>query len=410
MRILHTADWHLGRRQGRLDRSDDLHRAVGRVMGYCEDREVDVLIIAGDLFDTVCRTDDVCAAVELLGAAVRPFLRRGGTVLTVTGNHDGETFCRTIGHALGLVDPTDLRPGDPLARGRFHLFTRPALHRLADRSGREVQFVLMPYPLATRYLDGAEAPYRGGAEGRNRRLREAFAGLIGRMRAHERFDAGLHSVLVGHLFLRGATLPGGRVVSMDDEKQDVVCPAEDLGSGWAYVALGHVHKPQAMGGLAHVRYAGSIERLAFDERDDRKEVVLLEIGPDGLRDEPEPLPLEATPFLDVYVRNPAEEFPRLRDLHPDADRALVHCRVIYTAGVDDPDEIHRRIDETFPRCYGREVVEASRAAAPRPDGGRAERRGFRETVMGHLKAQLDGQEIAEAVYAEAEELIGEERP
>ena len=410
MRIVHTADWHLGRRQGRLDRSDDLRRAVGQVMGYCESRDADVLVIAGDLFDTVCRPDDVCAAVELLKESIRPFLRRGGTVLAVTGNHDGETFCRTIGHALGLVDPADLRPGDPLAKGRFHLFTRPALHRLADRSGREVQFVLMPYPLATRYPDDAETPYQGGAEGRHRQLREKFADLLGRMRSHERFDAGLHSVLVAHLFLQGATLPNGRVISADDEKQDVVCPSEDLGSGWAYVALGHVHKPQPMGDLAHVRYSGSIERLAFDEREDRKEVVLLEIGPDGLRGRPEPLHLDATPFLDVKIRNPSEELPALRDHYPNADRALVRFHATYTAGVDDPDEIHRRIDEVFPRCYSRELIEASRVNSSRPGRVSAERRGFRETVMDHLKGQLEGEEIAEAVYAVAEELIGEVRP
>lgn len=410
MRILHTADWHLGRRQGRIDRSDDLRRAVGRVMDICESRDVDVLVIAGDLFDSVCRLDDVCASVELLKDLVGPFLQRKGTILAVTGNHDGETFCRTIQHAFGLVAPTDLRPGSDLTPGRFHLFTRPALHRLVDRSGVAVQFVLMPYPLATRYLDDAVNPYQGGAEGRNRQLRQAFTDLIGRMRSHPQFDDRLHSVLVAHLFLQGVTLPGGRIVSADDEKQDVVCPAEDLGSGWAYVALGHVHKPQAIGDRPHVRYSGSIERLAFDERTDQKEVVLLEIGADGLQGPPETIPLDATPFLAVEIRNPAEELPTLQTLYPDADRALVRCRVSYTAGVDDPDEIHRRIDAVFPRCYSRELIEASRITSARPSGGMSERRGVRETVMNHLKAQLEGQEMAEAVYAEADALLGESQP
>jgi len=410
MRIVHTADWHLGRRQGRVDRSGDLRRAVGRVMDYCEARDADILVIAGDLFDGVCRPDDVRDAVELLANSVGPFLRSGGTVLAVTGNHDGETFCRTIGHALGLVDPTELRPGGSLGRGRFHLFTRPAFYRLADRSGREVQFVLIPYPLATRYLDGSDGPYSGGAEGRHRRLLEEFTGVLGRIRSHSKFDAGLHSVLVAHLFLGGVTLPSGRVVSADDEKNDVVCPAEDLGSSWAYVALGHVHKPQPVGGLAHVRYAGSIERLAFDERGDAKGVVFLEIGPEGLVGQPEPLPIESTPFLEVVIRDPAKELPTLRAAHPDADRALVRCRVAYTAGVDDPDEIHRRIDEAFPRCYDRQLVEASRATSAHAVRSSAQRRGFRETVIGHLKDQLDGQAIADAVIAEAEELVGEARP
>jgi uncharacterized membrane protein len=83
--------------------------------------------------------------------------------------------------------------------------------------------------------------------------------------------------------------------------------------------------------------------------------------------------------------------------------------VTYTAGVDDPDEIRQRILEAFPRCYDCDLVEANRAST-RPDRVSAERRGLRDTVMGYLKANLDGQAIAEAVYSEADELIGEVRP
>jgi DNA repair protein SbcD/Mre11 len=136
MRILHTADWHLGRRQGRIDRADDLRRAVERVMAYCEIHDVEVLIIAGDLFEVKdTRPDELCRAFELLSASVQSFLRRGDTILAITGNHDGETFCQTINHALGLVDTSDLRPGTRLINGCFHLFTEESFHRLVDRSG-----------------------------------------------------------------------------------------------------------------------------------------------------------------------------------------------------------------------------------------------------------------------------------
>ena len=83
MKILHTADWHLGKRLGRVSRSGDLCRAVERVLGHCEREGVDVLLIAGDLFDNVYRADDVCAAIDLLRTTVGPFLRRNGTILAV---------------------------------------------------------------------------------------------------------------------------------------------------------------------------------------------------------------------------------------------------------------------------------------------------------------------------------------
>ena len=53
MRILHTADWHLGDRLGRIDRTDDLRRAVERVAGYCLSEKADVLLVAGDIFSEV---------------------------------------------------------------------------------------------------------------------------------------------------------------------------------------------------------------------------------------------------------------------------------------------------------------------------------------------------------------------
>ena len=64
MRILHTADWHLGDRLGRIDRTDDLCRAVERIAGYCDTEKVDVLLVAGDIFSELARPDALRDAIR----------------------------------------------------------------------------------------------------------------------------------------------------------------------------------------------------------------------------------------------------------------------------------------------------------------------------------------------------------
>lgn len=404
MRILHTADWHLGARSGRIDRSEDLRRAVEQVFGHCERESVDVLLIAGDLFDQHCRNDDACAAIGHLKDAARPFLRSGGTILAVTGNHDGEISCKTLQDTLSLADPDEAEFGGLWAPGRFYLATRPTFCRVADRAGDEVQFVLMPFPTPGRYLDDAMPRH----ETRDRLLLGGFRETLARIRAHSRFRPDLHSVLAAHLYLAGVTLASGHVIGEGD---GVVCPAEDLGEGWAYVALGHVHKPQALGGRDHVRYCGSIERLKIDERHDEKGVVLVEVGPEGRRGRAGTLALEATPFLDVSIARPADELPGLRGAHPEATRALVRCRVAYTPGVDDHDAIVAELRSVFPRCYDLKMEDVS---ARSPQGHASSfgspSRDFGGTVLDYLSTHLEGREDAEAILAAATSLIEEARP
>ena len=404
MRILHTADWHLGARLGRVDRADDLRRAVEQVFRHCEREAVDVLLIAGDLFDSVCRTDDVCAAVGHMKDVARPFLRSGGTILALTGNHDGETFCKTLQHTLTLADPEEADFGGLWTAGRFHLATRPTFCRLADRSGHEVQFVLMPYPTPERYLDDALPRH----ETRDRLLLNGFRDTLARMRAHSRFRPDLHSVLAAHLYLAGVTLPSGHVVGEGD---GVVCPAEDLGAGWAYVALGHVHKPQTLAGCEHVRYCGSIDRLRMDERHDAKGVVLVEVGPDGMRGEVVTLPLEATPFLDLVHRparrgaaRAARHTPTPRGPWSGAGWRTPPASTTTTPSSPSCGRSSRGATTSRWRTSSSRRPQASASADGPP------RREFREIVIDYLTDQLgEGHDDAEAVLAAAETLIEETR-
>src|SRR5215212_1954354 len=149
MRVLHTADWHLGDRLGRIDRTHDLRKAVERV---------------GD-------------------------------------------FCRTLTHAMNLAAPTLGEVGELVQPGRLYLATEPTLLRLKDRrDGFDVQFVLMPYPTPTRYLRDEAAQRYASPEEKNQRLMTAFREALRTIRGHERFDSKAPTVLAAHVNVSGATV------------------------------------------------------------------------------------------------------------------------------------------------------------------------------------------------------------
>ncbi|MGE5755400.1 MAG: metallophosphoesterase family protein [Planctomycetaceae bacterium] len=406
MRILHTADWHLGDRLGRIDRTDDLRRGVERIADYCQGEAVDLLLVAGDLFSDLSRPDALRESIAHLQGVFLPFLRRGGTIVALTGNHDNETFCQTLRHALTLAAPDGLN-GAPGRGGRLYLATGPSVRTIAGHDGRPVQFVLMPYPTAGRYLDDQAGRSEGPAE-RPRAVQAAYAARLRQLREGPHFRPDLPTVLAAHIHVEGARFPGAFRM---DARESLVFPADHIPDDWAYVALGHIHQPQALGGKPHVRYSGSIDRLDLGEKGDLKSAVLIDVGPEGLREPPALLPLDATPIYEVVLTRPEEELPNLRAMYPDSDRALVRYHLTYRPGVDNLLAIQDELDRIFPRWYDRDWHEAGASTPTGPwpvEVAPPTHRGVRETVMDYLSAELADHDDRQAVLELAGALLAEE--
>lgn len=406
MRILHTADWHLGDRLGRIDRTGDINRAVERVALYCHQEQIDVLLVAGDLFSELARPDVLRQAIYHVQTVFESFLRSGGTILTLTGNHDNEGFCQILRHAMDLAAPAPRNGTEPAVPGRLYLATEPTLLRLADpKENSAVQFLLMPYPTPTRYLRDEAAQRYQGAQEKHVQLQRAYAEALRQLRSNEAYTPALPAVLGAHVHVRGAVLHN--LFRLSDE-DDVVFTDADLPTDFAYVALGHIHRPQWLGGLPHVRYSGSIERLDLGESHDNKCVVVVDVGPQGLRDEPVCLPLEATQVYAVEFRNPMEALPRLRTEYPDAANDLVHVTFTYKAGEDSLEAILREVEQIFPRWYYRDWTEASTLGESLVLSAAAAQT-FEETVREYLRQELTNhpEEERDAVLERAEGLMRE---
>jgi exonuclease SbcD len=409
MKILHTADWHLGDRLGRIDRTDDLRRAVERIAEYCRSEKIDVLLVAGDLFSELARADGLRDAIRHLRETFESFLRDRGVIVAITGNHDNENFCQTLWHAMTLASPAG-SDGKTAELGRLHLATGPAFLRLPDRHGGfDVQFVLMPFPTPNRFLHDEPVQKYGSLDEKNRHLSSAFIRKLKAMVADASFHGDEPSVLAAHLTVMGNEIP---LLFRLSQHEDIMMPAAEIPDQFDYVALGHIHKPQIIAGKPHVRYSGSIDRLDLGEQNDEKGVVVFEIGPEGLIGEPEVMPLEATPIYELDLLNPKEQMATLAERFAGAERDLVNLHISYTAGIENLDEILRQLDEVFPRWYARDWKEtgALGASLAPADANRAQ--SFEDTVREYLRGELTNHDESErtALLVRVEALLGELEP
>jgi len=407
MRILHTADWHLGDRLGRVDRTDDLRVAVERIADYCLGEAVDVLLVAGDIFSELARPDGLRDAIRHLQATFGKFLHQGGTILATTGNHDNENFCQTLWHAMTLASPVGLANDSRVAPGRLHLATGPSLLRLADRrEGFDAQFVLMPFPTPNVYLNDQPNLRYGSLDEKNRSLVAAFSRKLQAVMDDPKFAKGPPSVLSAHMSVLGGELS---TLFRLSEQEDIVLGKDGIPPGFAYVALGHIHKPQFLGGNATVRYCGSIERLDLGEKNDTKSVVVFDLGPGGVRGEPTLLPMTATPIYEVDISDPQAQLPTLAERFPDAQNDLVNVHITYTAGVDNLEEVLRQVETVFPRWYARDWKERGTLGEPLTLGDADRSKSFDDTVRDYLKAELTNHAEDEraAILDRAEALLQE---
>lgn len=403
MRILHTADWHLNDRLGRLDRQDDIVARLEEIASYLEEHRVDVMVVAGDLFSQHTNVEKLKEAVAQISRVFKPFLARGGTIVAISGNHDNEALFNLLWLALDLAQPLDPHQPGPRPRGRLYLAARPTLLLLEDSAGQQVQFLLMPYPTPTRYLRG-EATRYGSLEEKNRSMHQALLRELRRIQ--ERYvDPKLPTVLVSHIHVRGSQVHNLYRIT---ELEDVVFDPADVPTQLAYVAYGHIHKPQPLSGADHVRYAGSIERFDRGETED-KSVTLAEIGPAGMVGTPVPLPLDATPIHRVEINEPDKDLPHLKELYPDHERALISYVLHYDPTKHNRDEISREIERVFPRWYERKFVIEGSSAILDGAGTEIRTRDVPSTVRDYLRESIsEDSEDRELVLSLAEELLAEE--
>jgi len=255
MKILHTADWHIGRVLNRFSLLEDQQVMLDQLLGYMQEQRPDALVIAGDIYDRSVPPEDAVALLD--GFLSQAVLELKIPTLMIAGNHDGQ---ERLGFASGMLEQAGLH-----VVGRLPELHKPII--LEDEHG-PVCFHLLPYmqPKTAQSFFGDE---------NIRSHDDAMAAMVAR--ARESQPEGVRSMVVAHAFVTGCSIS-------DSERSLTVGGTGEVSADhfrcFDYAALGHLHGPQ-QAGAEHIRYSGSLLKYSFSEVSHQKGFSLVHFGKDG---------------------------------------------------------------------------------------------------------------------------------
>ena len=261
MKILHTADWHAGRSLHGVPRTTEIREVLQEIADLAKSEAVDLILVAGDLFDTRNPGADAEAAVYEFFVTTG---RAGIPSVVVAGNHDSPSRIDASSALLKLTNTHAF--GEVKVAGQGGAFSL----QIGDETA---QIAALPFISERRIVKVAELLEEDPGRWRER-YQEGMRKLIGNLTKPFRPDA--VNLLVTHTTMNGATLSNSEYQFHCTENYSL--SADLFPERCNYVALGHIHKPQAIDGYPENagRYSGSVLQLDFGEQGDKKYVYIVE--------------------------------------------------------------------------------------------------------------------------------------
>lgn len=271
MKILHTADWHLGRRLHGQELTPEHDLMLDELIAIIRERRINALVHAGDVFDSANPPN---YALRQYYSFLTRAVQAGGcsTVIITGGNHDSPSALNAPKHLLETMNIHVV--------GCATENINEEIIPVKDANGQT-----LGYCAAVPFLRDKDLRYSQPGESDDDRSKRLIEGIrkhyeCAANTALETMSAAKHEHLplfaTGHLFAQG-----GKTGDLDKKEQIHVGNLGQIGAdafpeAFSYVALGHLHSPQIVGKRYTVRYSGSPIALDFSERDDAKEVVIVE--------------------------------------------------------------------------------------------------------------------------------------
>lgn len=269
MKILHTSDWHIGKRLNGRERLDEQRAVLDEIAEICKTQEVELVLVAGDIFDTFLPSAE---AETLFFEKIKKIAGEDRAVLIISGNHDDgvrlaagvplleEFGVYVVGNERREISLSSNRKVRPVSSGEgFVVFE--------NEKGERVFVNALPYPNEARFKqEKSELPYL-------ERMKEWIE--WGEKGNTEKYP----SVFLSHIFVVGGEASDGeREIELGGAR---AVPYASLPPS-DYIALGHLHKPQKMG-KGNSFYSGSPLQYSFDEANTKKRVKVFDLTREGVQ-------------------------------------------------------------------------------------------------------------------------------
>ncbi|WP_420613000.1 exonuclease SbcCD subunit D [Candidatus Spongiisocius sp.] len=261
MKLLHTSDWHVGKTIRGASRAVEHTAVLAEIAQIAAREEVDLVIVAGDLFDSAAPSAE---AENIVYRALLGLADTGAEVAVIAGNHD---------------NPRRLRAVAPLLRlGQIHVVAEPArpddggVIGLRTRDGTDVRLAMLPF-VSKRGIVRAKHLMTSQAFENAQYYSDRLRLLIERL--CEPFGADTVNLFTTHAFVLGGQAGGGERPAHLVEEYAITAQSFPVTIG--YGALGHLHRPQSVRHPLH--YCGSPLQLDFGEAEQAKQVNVVTIEP-----------------------------------------------------------------------------------------------------------------------------------
>lgn len=268
LRILHTADWHIGQTFHGYDRSFEHEKFLNWLVSTLESYSIDVLLVSGDVFDIANPSaNSQKIFFNFLNNAKNkvPNLQ----IIITAGNHDSASRLEA---PKPLFENMNISVIGVVPRDRFYNIDYNALTVPLYNNKKEIEAWCMAVPFLRL---GDYPPLDKETNDHNQGVLTLYDELFAFVKNKTKLDQGI--IAMGHLHLQGA-------ITTDDDKSERTIvggmefiPVESFNSEIAYLALGHIHKAQIVGDNPNFRYCGSPLPMSFSEIGYDHQVIILEL-------------------------------------------------------------------------------------------------------------------------------------